>query len=49
MKLRLRAGAVILITLAALTGCGKKEPEPGTVKDEALTAGAIAEKLSRRR
>ena len=34
----------ILVILAA-AGCGKRSPEPGSLKDEALTVGRTAESL----
>jgi len=43
MKLRFRAGGVMLISLLIVVGCGKQKPDFGTVKDEALTAGRSAE------
>src|SRR4249920_645980 len=43
MKLRIRAGGVMLVTLLVLLGCGKIKPDFGTVKDEALTVGRTAE------
>ncbi|HEX6769909.1 MAG TPA: hypothetical protein VF208_11205, partial [Candidatus Binatia bacterium] len=43
MNLRFRAGGVMLIPLLIMVGCGKKKPDFGTVKDEALTVGRSAE------
>ena len=31
--------ALLLLVVIAVWGCGKSSPEPGTVKDEALTVG----------
>ena len=41
-NLRLSSLAILLSFVLAASGCGKKSPEPGIVKDEALTAGRTA-------
>ena len=35
--------AVLLVVVVAAAACGKRSPEPGAVKDEALTVGRTAE------
>ena len=41
--LRWNSLAILLFIVLALAGCGRKLPEPGTVKDEALTVGRNTE------
>ena len=43
MNLRFRSSVVMLVAWLALGGCGKKKPDFGTVKDEALTVGRTAQ------
>lgn len=45
-NLRLSSLAMLLFIAVAAGACGKGSPEPGTVKDEALTVGRTAESLS---
>ncbi len=42
MRLRSSATLIVVLVILAGTACGKKQPEPGTVKDEALLAGRDA-------
>ncbi|HEY3167818.1 MAG TPA: hypothetical protein VGK57_11350, partial [Candidatus Binatia bacterium] len=42
-NLRLTNLALLLLVVVAAWGCGKRSPEPGTVKDEALTVGRNTE------
>jgi len=46
MKIRrLNLSAILILVILAASGCGKGSPEPGSVKDEALTVGRTAESL----
>ena len=46
MKIRrLNLSALSIFVILAASGCGKGSPEPGSVKDEALTVGRTAESL----
>jgi hypothetical protein len=42
-NLRLSDLAILLVVVVAAAACGKRSPEPGAVKDEALTVGRTAE------
>ena len=42
---RLNLSALSILVILAASGCGKGSPEPGSVKDEALTVGRTAESL----
>jgi cytochrome c5 len=43
MKISKLAGLAIFFVAIVTWGCGKKSPEPGTIKDEALMVGRTAE------
>jgi hypothetical protein len=42
---RLNLSGILILVILAASGCGKGSPEPGSVKDEALTVGRTAESL----
>ena len=44
-KCRITLSALMILVILVSSGCGKGSPEPGSVKDEALTVGRTAESL----